>query len=49
MDLSETHVMLLNKFNLVDRHVLVVTKEYEEQERPLTIGDVEATWRTLKV
>jgi len=39
---TETHVALLNKYNLVDRHLLIVTREYEEQEAPLTIADLEA-------
>ena len=30
-DVGERHVCLLNKFNVVDRHILIVTKEYEEQ------------------
>ena len=46
---SETHTVLLNKFNLVDRHVLVVTREFEHQDSPLTLNDISATWTTLKV
>lgn len=48
-DLSSTHVLLLNKFNLVDRHVLVVTRTFEDQNEPLTLEDVSATWEVLKV
>jgi ATP adenylyltransferase len=40
--ITDTHVALLNKYNLVDRHLLIVTREYEEQEAPLTPADFEA-------
>ena len=40
--IGDTHVALLNKYNLVDRHLLIVTREYEEQEDPLTVADLEA-------
>ena len=46
---SETHTVLLNKFNLVERHVLVVTREFRHQSEPLTVEDVSATWTTLNV
>jgi len=41
-DISDTHVALLNKFNVVDHHLLIVTREYEDQETLLTILDFEA-------
>ena len=41
-DLPPAHVCLLNKFNVVDHHVLVVTREYERQTRPLNQGDFAA-------
>lgn len=40
--LSDTHLCLLNKFNIVDHHVLIVTRSFEEQEAPLTLKDFEA-------
>ncbi|HEX2463482.1 MAG TPA: hypothetical protein VHR17_02585 [Thermoanaerobaculia bacterium] len=40
--ITPTHVCLLNKYNLIDRHLLIVTREYEEQERPLTAEDLVA-------
>ncbi len=46
-DLSETHVCLLNKFNVLDRHALVVTREWEEQTEPVTRRDFEALWQCL--
>ena len=41
-DLSSTHVALLNKFNVVDHHLLIVTRSFEAQEAPLTQSDYEA-------
>lgn len=38
-DLSPTHVSLLNKFNVVDHHLLIVTRSFEEQELLLTEQD----------
>ncbi|MDR9403094.1 MAG: phosphorylase [Halothece sp. Uz-M2-17] len=31
-DISETHLCLLNKYNVVDHHLLIVTRDFEEQE-----------------
>ncbi|WP_026079620.1 ATP adenylyltransferase family protein [Spirulina subsalsa] len=38
-DLSETHFCLLNKFNVVDHHLLIITKAFEEQENWLNLQD----------
>ncbi|MGL5082519.1 MAG: ATP adenylyltransferase family protein [Microcoleaceae cyanobacterium] len=46
-DLSVTHLCLLNKFNVVDHHVLIVTRDFEEQENLLTLHDFEAMWVCL--
>ena len=46
-DVSATHVALLNKYNVVDRHLLVVTRGFADQRWLLTPGDVEALWRCL--
>ena len=47
-DLSETHVCLLNKFNVVDHHLLIITRAFEEQESLLTRQDFLALWICLK-
>ena len=47
-DISATHVCLLNKFNVVDRHILLITRAYEEQTDPLTAADFAALWRSLQ-
>jgi ATP adenylyltransferase len=36
------HVAVLNKFNVLPNHVLVVTRGFEHQEQPLTAGDFSA-------
>ena len=41
-DISDTHVCLLNKYNVVDHHILMVTRTFQEQESLLTLSDVEA-------
>jgi ATP adenylyltransferase len=41
-DLSPTHVCLLNKFPVVEPHLLVVTRAFEAQEEPLGHADFEA-------
>jgi len=46
-DVSDTHVALLNKFNVVDHHLLIVTRHYEEQETLLTLRDFDALWRCM--
>lgn len=46
-DLSPTHLCLLNKYNVVDHHLLIVTREFEEQENLLTPEDFEALWMGL--
>lgn len=38
-DLSGTHVCLLNKYNVLDHHLLIVTKEFEDQESWLNEAD----------
>lgn len=46
-DISATHLCLLNKFNVVDRHLLIVTREFEHQETWLTLQDFTAMWACL--
>lgn len=41
-DISETHLCLLNKYNVVDHHFLIVTRRFEPQENWLTLADFEA-------
>ncbi|HEY9811208.1 MAG TPA: phosphorylase [Halomicronema sp.] len=46
-DISETHLCLLNKFNVVDYHLLIVTRVFEEQETWLNLEDFEAMMLVL--
>jgi ATP adenylyltransferase len=41
-DISETHVCILNKFNVVEDHLLIITRDFEEQESLLTPEDFTA-------
>ncbi|CAN7678775.1 phosphorylase [Trinickia sp. LjRoot230] len=41
-DISPTHIALLNKFNVIDYHLLVVTRAFEEQQTLLGLVDFEA-------
>lgn len=46
-DLSDTHLCLLNKFNVVEHHLLMITRAFEDQENWLTWQDFQAMWMTL--
>jgi sulfate adenylyltransferase (ADP) / ATP adenylyltransferase len=41
-DLSSTHLVLLNKFNVMDHHILIVTREFISQDTLLTPADFQA-------
>jgi sulfate adenylyltransferase (ADP) / ATP adenylyltransferase len=41
-DISGSHVALLNKFNVIERHLLIVTREFVDQEELLDLTDFEA-------
>jgi len=43
-DISDTHLAILNKFNVVKHHLLIVTKHYEDQDTLLALNDFEALW-----
>jgi len=46
-DISDTHVCIFNKFNVVDYHLLIITRDFEEQEKLLTLADFTAMWACL--
>lgn len=46
--LSTTHTAVLNKFNVLEQHLLIVTRHFEHQETLLTQADFEALWRSLQ-
>ena len=41
-DISETHYCLLNKFSVIDHHLLIVTRHFEHQETLLKMRDFAA-------
>ncbi len=43
-DISETHLAILNKFNVVEHHLLIITRGFEDQEKLLTLNDFKALW-----
>jgi sulfate adenylyltransferase (ADP) / ATP adenylyltransferase len=47
-DLGPNHVCLLNKFNVVEHHLLVITRQFESQETLLTRSDFAALWSVLR-
>lgn len=42
--ISDSHTAVLNKFNVMDHHLLIVTRHFEDQETLLTVRDFEALW-----
>ena len=46
-DVSESHVCLLNKYNVVDQHLLIVTRQFEPQEARLNLEDFTALWTCM--
>ncbi|MCM0591423.1 MAG: phosphorylase [Gloeotrichia echinulata IR180] len=46
-DISDSHVCILNKFNVVDHHLLIITRAFEEQDSLLTLEDFAAMWASL--
>jgi ATP adenylyltransferase len=45
---SETHLGLLNKFNAVNHHLLIVTRQFEDQQTPLNPPDFAAAVQVLR-
>ncbi len=46
-DISDTHVAVLNKFNVMEHHLLIITRHFEDQDTLLTLRDFEALWTCL--
>lgn len=47
-DISPTHICLLNKFNVVNNHLLIVTRGFEEQTDLLNLEDFRALWSCMQ-
>lgn len=41
-DLSDSHVCILNKYNVLATHLLLITRAYESQDKLLTLADFDA-------
>jgi ATP adenylyltransferase len=46
-DISPSHLALLNKFNVIEHHLLIVTRRFEPQEALLTLADLQALWTCM--
>jgi ATP adenylyltransferase len=46
-DISRDHIAVLNKYNVQENHLLIVTRHFEDQEMLLTLRDFEALWFCL--
>lgn len=46
-EISDTHLCLLNKYNVIDHHALIVTRAFEAQESRLTRADFDALWSCM--
>lgn len=46
-EISDAYVCLLNKFPVIEDHILLVTREFEEQKASLELADFEALWLCL--
>ena len=46
-DISDTHICLLNKYNVLDQHLLIVTRAFEHQDCVLGLADFVAMWACL--
>lgn len=40
--LGDAHLVVLNKFPVIDRHLLIVTRDFEDQRSPLSKADFDA-------
>lgn len=47
--LSDSHTLLLNKFNIVAHHLICVTRTFQRQTDPLNAADLGATWKAMQV
>ncbi|KAF0692648.1 Aste57867_16287 [Aphanomyces stellatus] len=47
-DVHGTHNLLLNKFNVVDEHLVLTTKSFDDQATPLLARDLHALWTCIQ-
>ena len=47
-NITPSHICLLNKFNVVDHHLLIVTRAFESQTDLLNLADFTALWSCMQ-
>lgn len=47
-NITSSHVAILNKYNVVDHHLLIITRKFESQDNILNLNDFTALWSILK-
>jgi ATP adenylyltransferase len=47
-DITSTHLAVLNKFNVVENHLLIVTRDFQHQTHLLTLEDFATLWICLR-
>lgn len=47
-DALDSHVCVLNKYNVVEHHLLIVTRDFQHQETQLFRDDFHAWWRCMR-
>ena len=45
---GDAHLCVLNKYPVIERHALIVTRDFQDQEAPLERADFEALWICLR-
>ena len=45
--ISDSHLCVLNKFNVLEHHLLIITRHFEHQQTLLTLNDFKAQWLAL--
>jgi len=46
--LTDSHSAVLNKFNVIDHHLLIITNHFEDQDTLLTPADFKALWNCME-
>lgn len=47
-NLGSDHVCILNKFNVIEYHLLIITREFEPQENFISLADFTALWTVFQ-
>ncbi len=47
-NLGSDHICILNKFNVIEHHLLIITREFEPQESLISLTDFTALWTVFQ-